>query len=77
LCKPLEPAWILPNSRDFCIPLPAYRNSPPALRIVAPAESGQEVSTPESLPLPGAGKEVGDDQVILPFKPRSRRKPAA
>ncbi len=77
LCKPLEPSWILPHSRDFCIPLRAYQNSSPALRVVAPAQGDAAEDSPESVPLPAAGAKEGEDQVILPFNPNFRRRPAA
>jgi CheY-like chemotaxis protein len=78
LCKPLEPAWILPHSRDFCIPfLVAPRNASPALCVVAPTRSEEAEDPPESAALPGTIAEVREDQVILPFNPDFRRRPAA
>ena len=77
LCKPLEPSWILPHSQDFCIPLPTYRSLPPALRVVSPSESDITAGSQESVSMAGQAKEGGDDQVILPFNPNFRRRPAA
>jgi CheY-like chemotaxis protein len=77
LCKPLEPSFILPHSRDFCIPLRAYRNSSPALRIVSPPQSGAVEGRPVLLALPGASGEKGENEVILPFNPNFPQRPAA
>jgi DNA-binding response OmpR family regulator len=77
LCKPLEPSWVLPHRRDFCIPLPRRRNLSRPLRIVTPAEYDEQEYTVEVLPLPPAREEEGEDQVILPFNPALRQRPAA
>jgi CheY-like chemotaxis protein len=79
VCKPLEPSWILPHSRDFCIPLPAPRSSPPSLWVISASDSDAAEETPEALSLPGANKAggEGEDQVILPFNPHFSQLPAA
>ena len=77
LCKPLEPSWILPHRRDFCIPLPACRNLSRALRVVTPAEYDGKEYNIEVHTLPRASEEEGEDQVILPFDPAFRQRPAA
>ncbi len=80
LCKPLVPSWILPQSQDFCIPLPACRSLPPALRVLSPSESYMSNGIPKSIPLhglPGTGESEAEDQVILPFNPNFRSRPAA
>jgi CheY-like chemotaxis protein len=77
LCKPLDPAWVLPQSRDFCIPLPIYRRSPLLSQMVASPESVVFEAPRQSVPLPGTSEEEGEDQVILPFNPNFRQRPAA
>jgi CheY-like chemotaxis protein len=77
LCKPLEPSWILPHSRDFCIPISASRSMSPTVRISAPPKTGRMDRPPVSLPLPGVGKKEAGDQVILPFNPNLPQRPAA
>jgi CheY-like chemotaxis protein len=77
LCKPLEPAWILPDSEDFCIPLPTSRSVPPIFRVVSSPASDIIMDMPESVSLPEAAEKWGGGQVVLPFNPDFRRKPAA
>lgn len=80
LCKPLEPAWVLPHSEVFCIPLPNYRGSSRSFSLVAPAENhlAEGLPEPEGLPgavaLTGGGPEEEDEQVILPFEPKPGRR---
>ncbi len=81
LCKPLEPSWILPHSRDFCIPLPSYWASTPELWVVSPSDGDAGGNMPaesvsESLSLSSLEREV-EDQVILPFNPNFPQPPAA
>ena len=77
LCKPLDPAWILPHSRDFCIPLPIYRRSPPLSQIVTPPESVVCEAPQNPFRCRETSEEEGEDQVILPFNPNFRQRPAA
>ncbi len=77
LCKPLEPSWILPHRRDFCIPLPGCRNLSRALRVVAPAEYDESKYTVKAFSLSRGSEEEGEKQVILPFDPALRQRPAA
>ncbi len=77
LCKPLEPSWVLPHRRDFCIPLPTCRSLSSALRIVAPVEYDGKDGALTALSLPGANERADEDQVILPFNPNLRQRPAA
>ena len=80
LCKPLEPSWLLPDSQDFCIPLPANRFSAPVLRVVAASEYNGNEAPSETVSMPEADERADDEQVILPFNPNAphvRRMPAA
>ena len=80
LCKPLEPSWLLPDSQDFCIPLPANRFLAPVLRVITSSDRDANEVSPETVSLPGGEENEADDQVILPFNPdvpRIRRMPAA
>jgi CheY-like chemotaxis protein len=75
LCKPLEPSWIIPQSRDFCIPMPQGRALPPKLRVVSQADNCDESRV--VLPLPGLCEKITDEEVILPFHAGFPQSPAA
>ena len=77
LCKPLEPSWILPHSRDFCIPLPSYWSSLPELWVISPSDTDAAEDESESFSMTATTDEEEETQIILPFNPNFPQRPAA
>jgi CheY-like chemotaxis protein len=76
LCKPLEPAWVLPDRDASCIPLSALRDAgAPRRRKVRGAQLAGRQTCPETAAC--SPERTPLDRAILPFGENCRPRPAA
>jgi CheY-like chemotaxis protein len=76
LCKPLEPSWVLPQTGDWCIPLPTLRGASRQQSADPAANPPRDVNSSAAL-VAARRVRVGNERIIVPFGGSPEQRPAA